>query len=138
MDRLFSLMDWKNNQLCSQVTVLSPLTTLSSPNAGCNTVIHREYLLTGPLGKKTFRNRLVQNLIDYCFQDCEPTFYVSEQLRYSLESCDTIANVSCPSDTSTSVSGNKASTFRVDSASDVALSARRGTETLYNKTNGVQ
>jgi hypothetical protein len=67
---------------------------------------------------------------------------VSEQLPSSLESCDTVAkiNFSCPSDTSASnaaVSGNKASTFRVDSASDDTFSALRGTETPFYETNGV-
>lgn len=128
MDRLIPQMDWKNNQLWSQVTMPSPLTTLSSPNAGCNTVIHKEYLSTGPLGKKTFRYLLVQNLtqagnitischiqsanvIYYYFHDFEPAVSVSEQLPSSLESCDTVAkiNFSCPSDTSAStaaISGN--------------------------------
>ena len=46
MDRLTALMDWKTNQVWTQVTVLSPLTTLSSPNVSCNAVIHEGYLST--------------------------------------------------------------------------------------------
>jgi hypothetical protein len=63
MDRLLPLMDWKTNQVWSQATVPSPLTTLSSPNASCNAVIHEGYLSKAALGKKMFRNLLGQNSI---------------------------------------------------------------------------
>ena len=157
MDRLVPLMDWKNIQSWSQGTMPSPLTTLSSPNAGCNTVIHKEYLSTGPLGKQTFRYLLVQNLtqadiktsqhiqsanlIDYCFHDFEPAVSVSEQLHSFLETCNTVAkiNFSCSSDTSAStasISGSKASMF-INSASNDTFSTLRGTETPYNATTGI-
>jgi hypothetical protein len=52
-------MDWINNQVWSQVTVPSLLTTLTL----AATVIHKEYMSNGPLrGKKMFRHLLVQNL----------------------------------------------------------------------------
>jgi hypothetical protein len=99
-------------------TVPSPLTTLSSSNASCNAVIHKGYLSKAPLGKKTFRNLLVQNpiqgditisrhilsanLIGHSFNDFEPAVSVNEQLPSSLKSCNTVVemNLSCPSDTS--------------------------------------
>jgi hypothetical protein len=51
MDQLLPLMDWKTNQVWSQATVPSPPTTLSFPNASCNTVIHEVYLWKAPLGE---------------------------------------------------------------------------------------
>lgn len=158
MDQLLPLMDWKTNQVWSQATVPSPLTTLSSPNSSCNAVIHEGYLSKAPLGKKTFRNLLVQNpiqgditisrhipsanLIDHSFHDFEPAVSVYKQLPSSLQSCNTIVemNLSCPSDTSAStaaVSARKTLMRRVYSASNDTPSAWLGTVTPYNDTNGV-
>uniref|UniRef100_A0A674AG31 Peptidase A2 domain-containing protein n=1 Tax=Salmo trutta TaxID=8032 RepID=A0A674AG31_SALTR len=158
MDRLLPLMDWKTNQVWSQATVPSPLTTLSSPNASCNAVLHEGYLSKAPLGKKTFRNLLVQNpihgditisrhipsanLIDHSFHDFEPAVSVNEQLPSFLQSCNTVVemNFSCPLDTSAStaaVPARKTSMRRVYSASDDTPSALLGTVTPYNDTNGV-
>ena len=158
MDRLLPLMDWKTNQVWSQASVPSPLTARSSPNASCNAVIHKGYLLKAPLGKNTLRNLLGQhpiqeditisrhipsaNLIDHSFHDFEPAVSVNEQLPSSLQSCNTVVemNSSCPSDTSAStaaVSARKTLMSRVYSASDDTPSALLGTVTPYNDTNGV-
>lgn len=122
MDRLLPLMDWKTNRVWSQVTVPSPMSTLSSPNASCNAVIHEGYLSTALLGKNMCRIRLKEilrylitishhiqseNLIDHSFHDFEPAVSVYEQLPSSLESCNTVAemNFSCPA-TSRNLSRN--------------------------------
>ena len=158
MDRLLPLMDWKTNQVWSQATVPSPLTTLSFTNASCNAVIHEGYLSKAPLGKKMFKNLLGQNpiqgditisrhissaiLIDHSFHDFEPAVSVNKQLPSSLQSCNTVVEMksSCPSDTSAStaaISTRKTLMRRVYSASDDTPSALLGTVTPYNDTNGI-
>jgi hypothetical protein len=77
------------------------------------TVITKDYLSKGPLGKKRLRHLLVQNLTpilryfgtsnqrtwEYYFHDFEPELWVS---NFPPQSCNTVAkiNLTCPSDTS--------------------------------------